>query len=332
MTTFSPLHGCAPPDSGAIFEAGAIMPTPHLNLLDLDALARIEHLELRVRRAVEGFIAGLHRSPFTGFSLEFASYREYQPGDDLKHLDWKAYARNDRYLIKQFESETNLTCHLVVDFSGSMGFALPGGRADRLAKADYARTVAACLAYLALEQSDAVSLALFGGAELYLPGSTRDAHLPRLCAELSAATPAGETGAAAALRALACRVKRRGLVVLISDLLDDAEAAVDALGRLAAHGHEVVALQVLDAVELDLPFAGRVRFTGIEGGGGMTCLPRQLRHDYRAAAVQYVHTVAADCRRHGADHHLLTTRTGLGAGLQAWLTAREHLAAGGRRR
>ena len=139
----------------------------------------------------------------------------------------------------------------------------------------------------------------------------------------------GQTSAAEALKMLAGRVKRRGMVLLISDLLDAAEATVDALGRLAAAGHEVIALQVLDAVELDLPFSGRVRFAGLEGGGSHTCLPRQLRHDYREAARRFVATIAGDCRKHGADHHLLTTRTSVGQGLQAWLGAREHLAAGG---
>ena len=299
------------------------------DLLDPDALAHIEHLELRARRVVEGFVSGLHRSPFTGFSMEFASYREYQAGDDLKHLDWKAYARNDRLLIKQFESETNLTCHLVVDLSASMGFALAGS--TRLNKAAYATTVAASIAHLALGQSDAVSLTVFGGSDLYLPGSMRGDHLVRICAELGKCAPSGTSSAADALRRLAGRIKRRGLVVLIGDLLDGAETTVDALGRLAAAGHEVVALQVLDAVELDLPFSGRVRFAGLEGGGSFTCLPRQLRHDYKEAAQHFVKAIAGDCRKHGADHHLLTTRTSVGAGLQAWLGAREHLAAGGRR-
>ncbi len=212
------------------------MPQDVLQPIDPRTLSRLANLELRARLVVEGFIAGLHRSPYHGFSVEFAEHRQYAPGDELRHVDWKVYGRTDRYYVKRFEEETNLKAYLLVDTSASMGYASPG----RMSKFDYAVSLAAALAYLMIRQRDAVGLATFdeGIREYYPPRSTR-IYLRSLLSGLQAVRPSGLTGAGKALHQLADRIKRRGLVIVLSDLFDDPDDAPDSRLPIQRQGDRI---------------------------------------------------------------------------------------------
>ncbi len=239
-------------------------PTPRASssLLDPAALMSIRNLELRARAVVEGFWHGLHRSPYHGFSVEFTEYRPYTPGDDPRYLDWKLAGRTDRYFIKKFEDETNLRCHLLVDLSRSMSFGSPG-----YSKADYARTLAATLGWFLSQQGDAIGLMTFDGAvREYLPARHRPGHLRQLMLALEKPAEGRGTDLAAPLRRMVELVRKRGLVVLISDLLAPIDSLAGALALLTAGGHEVIVFQVLDPAELNFDFAAAARFEDLETG------------------------------------------------------------------
>src|SRR3954466_392737 len=227
--------------------AGSSAPGSAATFIDPPTLMRIKSLELRARIVVQGFLSGLHRSPHHGFSVEFSEYRQYTPGDDVRYLDWRFYARSDRYYIKRFEEETNLRCHLLVDMSRSMGYGSVG-----YTKVEYARTAAATLAYFLSSQRDAVGLVTFDQqiAE-YVPARYRPGHLHRLMVCLERAVAGTSTDLAAPLEQVAATVRKRGMVVLISDLLATPAQLKTHLGYLRSQGHEVVLLRVLDPAELD---------------------------------------------------------------------------------
>src|SRR3954466_8896127 len=220
------------------------------SFIDPPTLMRIRSLQLRARIVVQGFLSGLHRSPHHGFSVEFSEYRQYSPGDDPRYLDWKLYARSDRYYIKRFEEGTNLRCHLLVDLSRSMGYGSLG-----YTKIDYARTVAATLAYFLSMQRDAVGLVTFDQRIAdYLPARYRPGHLHRLMVCLERAVAGTSTDVSRPLEQIASVVRRRGMVVLISDLLAPSNMLRTRLGYLRSQGHEVVLMRVLDPAEVDFTF------------------------------------------------------------------------------
>ena len=228
--------------------------------LDPKVLNGISRLEIKARLIVEGVISGLHRSPYHGFSIEFAEHREYVPGDDLRYLDWRLYARSDRYYIKKFEDETNLRCHLLLDQSRSMTF----GTMD-WTKADYAHTLAATLAYFLFQQGDAVGLLSFDeGIRDYLPARNRPGHLRQLMLSLEKPASGKSTSIARPLQRIAELVNKRGLMVLISDLLAPVEELEAQLGQLAATGHEIVVFRVLDPIEIDFDFDEAQIFHDVE--------------------------------------------------------------------
>ena len=250
-------------------------------LLDPRALERLGSLELRARDVVEGVLSGLHRSPHHGASVEFAEHKEYAPGDELRHIDWKAYGKLDRYYVKRYEEETELIAHLVVDVSASMGYrAAP----DKDSKLDYARLVAATLGWLLLRQGDKVGLEAFSdGVKSAVPARGRSSHLHDLIAALEALNADGSTQIRTALLH-AAEARRRSLIVLISDLLcdsdeDDAEVA-RLLGGLSARGHDVVVLHTLDHDELTLPFEETAWFEAMEGQGRVLAEPDRVRAAY----------------------------------------------------
>jgi uncharacterized protein (DUF58 family) len=234
------------------------------DVLDYGVLARIDSMQLLAKVVVEGFVLGLHRSPFRGFSVEFAEYRQYSPGDEVKHVDWKVYGKTDRYYIKQFEEETNLACYLIVDASASMGYKLaPEG----LTKLQYACRMAACLSYFMLRQRDAAGLMIFDSKiRTALPPRLRQTHLKHILSALEQAEPGGETNISKPLHELAEGLKRAGLIILISDLLDDPESVISALQHFRFQGHEVIVFQVLDSGELNFPFTTMTEFTDLESG------------------------------------------------------------------
>src|SRR5580658_5296116 len=232
------------------------------SLIDPRTLMRIKSLQIRARVAVEGFIKGIHRSPYHGFSVEFSEYREYSPGDDPRYLDWRLFARSDRYYVKRFEDETNLRCYLVVDTSRSMGY-----RSGAYDKSDYARTAAATIAHFLAMQRDAVGLMLFEDRITeYLPARYRPGHLRRLMAALDR-DPAGRaTDLVGPLEEIAATVRKRGLIILISDLLAPTQALQTRLGYLRSRGHDVVVLRVLDPAEVQFSFTTPAMFLDVESG------------------------------------------------------------------
>lgn len=289
---------------------------------DPEVLAAIAGLMLRARRVVEGTISGLHKSPFHGFNVEFAEYREYAPGDDLRRLDWRALGRTDRYYIKQYEEESNLRATIVMDASASMKY----GHTKRMTKYDYGATLAASLATLLIQQQDPVGLALFDRAERqWLPPAATQAQLALIIGQLEAAAPDRETDLGPVLQALGDQLKKRGLVIIISDLLTELESFYDGLARLQHRGHEVLVLHVLDPDEIELPFDDYVLFKDIEGSEQFHAEPWAFRQAYRAAMSEFVHDVQQQCGQRGVDYLLLQTNQDPALALSHYLHARDRL-------
>jgi uncharacterized protein (DUF58 family) len=290
--------------------------------VDPALIHRLEPISLRARLVVDGFLTGLHRSPFHGFSVEFAEHRAYQPGDPLRYVDWKVLGRTERMVIKQFEEETNLRAMIALDVSGSMEFAAGA----EVTKAAYARTVAAALVYLLLGQRDAVGLAPFDEAPReILPPRSALTWRSELWAALERHKPGGETDLGGALHRVAERLPRRGLVVMISDLLDDPAAILEALHHFRHDGHDVLALQLLDPRELDFAFDREARFEELESGETVTADPWQLAPAYRERMREYLEVIREGCARHHVQHHLITTDTPVDRALMAMLLARQRL-------
>ena len=300
--------------------AEAQTPTPvgRSSLIDPGTLMRIKGLQLRAKVVVEGFFNGLHRSPFHGFSVEFSEYRQYTPGDDPRYLDWRLYARTDRYYVKRFEDETNLRCHLLVDLSRSMGF---GSLA--YTKIDYARTLAATFAYYLASQRDAVGLLTFHQeiAE-YIPARFRPGHLHRLLVSLENA-PAGEdTDLGRPIQHIAELVAKRGLIVLVSDLLAPTEQLRENLSYLRSRGHEVVVMRVLDPAERDFTFSDASMFVDLETGRRMYVDPQEIRDNYLQRFAEHARSLEQICGGLGIDLHELTTDQPLELALFDFIQAR----------
>lgn len=286
--------------------------------MDPAVLARVGFSPLLAKVVVEGFLSGLHKSPFHGFSVEFAEHREYVPGDDLKYLDWALYARTDHYYIKRFEEETNLRCHLLLDHSASMAYGT-----GVLTKWDYSCFLATCLAYLMVRQQDAVGMALFGASPgLYVPPKCRRSHLRQLMATMVRHAPTGKTDVAASLRATVRKLKRRGLVVLISDLIDDPAETLKAIRLLAGHRHEVIVFHVQDATELDFSFEGAALFRDMETGEEMEIDPASLRSAYLEQMGELCAFYRKGLAEMGIDYHLVNTMQCYDQALTAYLNRR----------
>lgn len=282
-------------------------------------LARITKLGLRAQRVMEGAISGLHRSPLHGVSVEFADYREYAPGDDLKRLDWRAYARSDRFYIKRYEEETNLRGTIVLDASASMKY----GR-GAMTKWDYAATLAASIAALCVKQRDAVGLAVFDEAErVFLRPVATQAQLHKIFEVLEETRPQRKTELGSVMHKISEQIKNRGLVVVISDLLLDLDSFYASLSRLQHQGHEILVFQVLDPEEIDLPFKDSVLFKDIEGTEELFAEPWGFRKAYKAAMEQFIADAATRLRAGGIDHVLLKTDDDLGHALSHYLHSRQ---------
>lgn len=273
------------------------------NFIDPHTLMRIKSLQLRARIVVQGFLSGLHRSPHHGFSVEFSEYRQYTPGDDPRYLDWRLFARSDRYYIKRFEDETNLRCHLLVDLSRSMGF---GSLA--YTKVEYARTAAATLAYFLSTQRDAVGLVTFDEKIAdHVPARYRPGHLHRLMVCLERAVAGRSTDLATPLEQIASTVRKRGMIVLISDLLAGMDLLKAQLGYLRSQGHEVVILRVLDPAELELSFDKPAMFVDLESGRDLYVDPAAARNQYRENFAKHAHGIEKTCRELGIVFHQFST-------------------------
>ncbi len=273
--------------------------------LDPEVARRVANLSLQARKAVDGLLSGVHRSPHRGASVVFVEHREYRPGDDLRLLDWRAYARSDRHQIKRFEQETHLSASLVLDRSGSMAY----GAEDRPSKIEHAATLLAALAFILIRQGDAPGLNIVTSTvEQRLPPRTKPAHLEEVLREL--ATPVTEgtrTDLRTALTEVAERAGRRGLTALASDLLDFDERALEPLSYLVGHGHDVVVFHVLDTDEIDLPFDDATRFVGLEGEPSIDADPQALREAYRREMGAFMASCRARCISAGARYVLART-------------------------
>lgn len=286
--------------------------------IDAAAVMRIKNLELRAKIVVEGFLSGLNRSPFHGFSVEFSEYRQYAAGDDLRYLDWRLFARSDRYYIKRFEDETNLRCHLLVDLSRSMGFGSLG-----YDKAEYAKTAAATLAYFLSLQRDAVGLVTFDERiQEHLPARYRPGHLHHIMLGLERSLAGSQTRLGPPLEQIAKTAAKRGLIVLVSDLLAPIEALDVQLGYLRSRGHEVVVLRVLDPAELDFRFDEAALFQDLESGRELYIDPQATRARYLSRFAEHAAAIAAACNRLGVDFYLLTTAQPLELALFDFLNSR----------
>jgi uncharacterized protein (DUF58 family) len=296
--------------------------------LDPAALMRIKHLELRARVVVEGFFSGLHRSPYHGFSVEFTEYRQYTPGDDPRYLDWKLFARSDRYYIKRFEDETNLRCHLVVDFSRSMDYGSLG-----YTKADYARTLAATLAYFLHGQRDAAGLTTFDDKLLdYLPPRYRAGHLRRLLLLLERAAAGTATSLHKPLERVAELLRKRGVVVVVSDLLAPLDGMAEQLAALVSRGHEVTLFQVLDPAEAKFEFTEPALFVDVESGRELYVDPTATRREYLRRFEEHERKLQETTDRLGIDLVRLTTDRPLEHALFDFLQARSRRGRTTRRR
>jgi uncharacterized protein (DUF58 family) len=285
-----------------------------LDLLDPYTVAGLGGIELVARGVVEGFLSGLHRSPYRGFSVEFAEHRPYQPGDELRYLDWKILGRRDRLYVKQFEEETNLRATLVLDVSRSMGWA---GASDRLTKCGYAVRLAAALGLILLRQRDATGLIAFDDAvRVALPPKARAGQWHLLARTLQDLEPGGGTAAEGALRRVTGLLRRRGMVLFISDLLVERELLLTALRYLRHRGHVVTVLHVMDPGELDLAPSAEARFVDPETGEGVVAAPRDLRTEYRATVERVVRAWRRACRTSGIGYHQVTTTTPFGNALR----------------
>ncbi len=281
-------------------------------------LARLGTLELKARTVVEGTLSGLHRSPFKGFSVEFAEYRQYMPGDDVSTIDWKVYARSDRHYIKKFEEETNLECHLMLDVSGSMAYGSHG-----ITKLEYGQYLAASLAYLMTRQRDAVGLTAFDDRIVsMLPARARPGHLHALLVALDRLRVGRATDVAKPLHQLADSLSKRGLVVLISDLLDEPDRVVRGLRHFRFRGTEVIAFHVMDPDEIEFPFDRATRFEDLESREEVLAVPGMVRAHYTRAIARMLDRYKSELGAAGIDYHLVRTDQPLELALLAYLATR----------
>ena len=297
--------------------------------LDSKTLDRIKRLDVRARLVVEGFITGQHRSPYHGFAVEFATHREYAPGDDIRHIDWKVWSKTDRFYIKEYEEETNLKCTILLDASKSMrygGTPHPGplhGGEGSWSKFDYAATGAASLAYLLQQQQDAVGLVTFSTkVQKNLPASSHPNHLKLMLHELENTAVDDQTDVAQVFPELARQIRRRGMIVLFSDLFLDIPTLAEALKQFRLRKHEVIVFHVMHDDELTFPFQDNTLFRGLESPVQLHTEPRALRRAYLEAVEKFLEQVRKTCAATGVDYVLMNTKEPLDAVLGSYLTFR----------
>lgn len=288
------------------------------NFLHPEAIKRIDRLELRAQHIVEGFMAGTHRSPYFGQSVEFLQHRQYVPGDDLRHVDWQVWARQDRLYVKQFEEETNMRVHLLVDVSKSMEYGN-----GPLNKSDYAATIAVTLSYLVLKNQDAISCATFDDKiRQVVPSQTKRTQLNAVIAALENSSPADKTDLYKIFKRAAERFSRKGMIVVISDLFGDEETTLKGLRLLRQRGHEVILFHILDDDELDFPFTSSTKFSDLESDVNLNCNPKALRDGYLEELHAFLEKIKIGCAKAAVDYAQVRTSDSLGAVLATFLSRR----------
>lgn len=289
--------------------------------LDPAVIARLGTIDLKARTIVEGFLTGLHRSPYKGFSVEFAEYRQYLPGDDLATLDWKVYARSDKHFVKKYEEETNLTCHLLLDVSRSMGYA-----SGEVTKLQYGSFLTGALAYLMHRQRDSFGLIAFDDSiAALLPASARGGHLRAVLLALERLQLGAGTNVAKPLNDLAAAVRKRGMVVLVSDLLDDPARVLDGLKHFRYRGTDVIVFHILDPYELRFPFEYAARFRDMETNEEVMAVPGSIRDDYIEKIQERIAFYRRELGLAGIDYCLLETSQPLELGLMSYLMTRRRV-------
>ena len=289
--------------------------------LDPQILSRLSNMELRARAVVEGFVAGLHKSPYRGFSVEFAEYREYTQGDDIRHIDWKVFARSDRYYVKEFEEETNLQCFILLDRSASMGY-----RSNGVSKLEYGSYLAAALAHFISRQHDGVGFISFDQEVVdFLPARSKASHIHAIMTYLERLTPGRETDLGKPLHELAEMISRRGMIILISDLLDDPARTMDALQHFRFKGHDIIVFQIVDPDELTFPFTDTIRFEDAETTEEVTVVPTVVREEYLQTFNAFLEENRTGCLDVQADYSLLNTAEPLDVALFSYLAKRSQM-------
>jgi uncharacterized protein (DUF58 family) len=290
--------------------------------LDPQFVSKISNLELIARLVVEGFIAGLHKSPYHGFSVEFSEHRQYSAGDDTRYIDWKVYGRTDRYFIKQFEEETNLRAYIILDASRSMGYSSGGN----ITKFEYACYLTAGLSYLMLMQRDAVGLVLYDERiRKFIPPRSVKSYLSVILSELESNEPSNKTKTADVLHSIAERIKRRGLIIVISDLLDEQDEVISALKHFKHKRNELIVFQVLDPVERNFNFNFDAVFKDVETSEKIMTQGLYVQRDYRRAFEEFIKRYRLECLVNGIDYELMDTSTSFDVALFRYLSKRGRL-------
>jgi uncharacterized protein (DUF58 family) len=313
--------------------------TEYTKYLNPSALSKLANLEMKAKFVVEGFMTGLHKSPYHGFSVEFAEHRQYMPGDDLKHLDWKVFARTDKYFIKQYEEETNLKAYILLDISKSMDFSYSSmnksqglknlftknrKQGDSITKLEYGSYIAASLAYLMLLQRDAVSLTTYDtNIRKFIPAKSTKANLKLILKELSNIKSGNATGTANCLNVIADKIKRRGIIIIISDLFDNPEEVMKSLRHFRYDKNEVILFQVLDPVEMSFLDSSPVRLIDSETKEEMFSQPSDVKKEYSEIMNNFIQKYRTECMKNNIDYVLLTTDTPFDAALLRYLNKRK---------
>lgn len=293
----------------------------HHKYLNPEVVSKLASMDLRARLVVEGFMTGLHKSPYHGFSVEFAEHRQYMPGDDIKHVDWKVYGKTNRFYVKQFEEETNLKSYILLDASASMGYTSHG-----VSKLQYASYLSAALSYLMIRQRDAVGLVTFDEQiRRFLPPKSVTTYLNEILLELERTTHSAKTDIASALHQMADRIQRRGLVMLFSDLLDAPDKVMSGLKHFRHKNNEVIVFQILDPFEISFDFTQDAIFRDLESGEEISTQPWHIRSDYRAQVTAFNETYKKFCREHQIDLVSLSTETRFDRALIEYLLKRKRI-------
>ncbi len=298
-----------------------VMAEDYRKYLDPAIVSKLAGMELKARLVVEGFIVGLHKSPYHGFSVEFAEHRQYMPGDDIRHIDWKVYGKSDRFYIKQFEEETNLRGYILLDASGSMAY-----KSDGISKLEYGSYLAAALSYLMLRQQDSPGLLVYDEKiRSYIPPRGAHSHINNILKELTRIEASEKTDAALAFHELADRIKRRGLIIVISDLFDNPEKMLVGLKHFRHRKHEVIVFQVLDPFERYFSYKTEARFRDMETDQLLLTNPHQIRKEYIERLKEFIESFSRSCRDSLIDYHLLDTSVPFDKALFGYLAKRSRL-------
>lgn len=292
------------------------------SLLNPSIIPKINSLELRARLVVEGFMVGLHKSPYHGFSVEFTQHRPYMQGDSLKDVDWKVYGKTEKFFVKQYEEETNLRSYIVLDISRSMKFA----SGNQVSKIEYASTLVAALSYLMMKQQDAVGLTLYADKILqYLPPKATRQYLQEIFKSLVNIEPSDKTNTAKCLNSVAEKIKRRGLVIIVSDLFDNVDSIIKSLKHFGYQKNEVIVFQILDPLEKSFAFGRDAIFKDMETEEEMTTQPYQIQKAYKAAMEEFVGKIKTECLNSNIDYNLVETSAPFDKALLSYIQKRSKL-------